>query len=430
MSEFNDTVYAEQSVLGSILINPKCFADVRQRLSASSFLSALNEAVYQAICDLDSNEKPIDPVTVLDKLRESAEYNESSAVYVRDLMLITPTAVNVMEYVRVVVSHAARRKVFGISEAALERFAEGESVRDVARWMRDETDAICESTAEGGLVTSMDAMLSFAEYRERLERGEVKATVASGYKKLNEVLGGGFVTEGFYVLAARPGSGKTTFALNIAEKIAKHGTPVLFVSLEMSLEQLTAKRIAIESGLSSTWILNDPTSGEKEWKKMLDASGRLADRPLYFNGMKNAGISDIEQLASQIKGLGIVIIDYLGLLKHDEGKTLYEKVTYTSNKLKRTARTLGCPILCLAQLNRESAGRPGGEPRLSELRDSGAIEQDIDGGILLHKYDYIPEENAPHRLGVAVAKNRHGGVGKFDLNWYLVNGRIDGIEYR
>ena len=233
-------------------------------------------------------------------------------------------------------------------------------------------------------------------------------------------MGGGFVPGSLNILAARPGCGKSTTALQIADKAAVSGIPTMFVSLEMEVEQLTAKRIAVESGISSNMLLLHQLSDE-EYKKVEAATDVLRKRPLVISDRRSMSIGDVGVAVRQVKGCGLVVLDYMGLLRYEQGRTLYESVTRTSNELKRLARALKIPILCLCQLNREVESRKGAPPRLSDLRDSGAIEQDADSVLLLHQL----EGDRLSTLICNVAKNRHGPAGAdVEFAWDKRTGRL------
>lgn len=234
------------------------------------------------------------------------------------------------------------------------------------------------------------------------------------------------IREGLYILAARPGCGKTTFAVNIAMRMLQKGARLLFVSLEMSRQQLIARFVSADFGkVTATQILsNDYPKTDELVDGVTDSITKLSNYPLHFNRRGSLNLQEIHFLAKQT-GAEAVVIDYLGLMKHGDGKSLYERVTATSNGLKRMARNLGIPVLCLCQLNREVESRKNEPPRLSDLRDSGAIEQDADAVLLIHKftleneneYDAIP-------MDLHVAKNRHGKTGKVEFVWYMRNGRM------
>lgn len=413
-----------QCVLGILLIAPYyALPIIRGMITEDDFEYETERALFKAALLLSDNGETIDPLTIQRKAVERGVEIDSG--YLIELMNMALTTQTLEGDCQELVIQSSRRRFREALEMARELLSNGHPLTDISVLLRKEAEWIADRTAYGGTASNGDTLRELLDYRMSMENGQRTLAVRTGYDKLDDLLGGGMVSEGLYVLAARPGGGKTTFALNIAENIAKRQTHVLFITLEMSLIQLAAKRAAIETGLSGTLILNAQSLLEEDNKKIATASAELSTHKITFNRAKSANVNDVERMAAGIKDLGIVIIDYLGLLKHTEGKSLYEKVTYTSGALKRLARTLGVPVLCLAQLNREVDGRSSNEPRMSDLRDSGAIEQDADGIILLSRYPEEPESaTAPAQLKVNLAKNRHGGTGTFDLNFYLKNGRI------
>lgn len=417
---FNDK--AEQAVIGSMLIDPACIPDVLARVQDEDFYLHLNKDFFNAIRALHFAGEVVDPVTVLEQMKESGTYLETSQQYALELMQVTPTAAHVMAYIDILNNETMKRRLLEIPDYIAEKISSGMTPQDVCIYVQDKARMIAESTASSDLVTSLDACSDFYGYLDTL--GEKRRPyVPSGFADIDRVLGGGFMNEGLYILAARPGCGKTTLALQIAEKVAKAGTPTLFMSLEMSKYQITAKRISVESGMNYTKIITGNIARD-EHGSIAEACGILSDRPLTINRRASASVDDIGFLAHQIKGLGFVVIDYLGLVRNNYGTKLYEKVTDTSNRLKGLARQLGVPVLCLAQLNREVEGRVSGRPKISDLRDSGAIEQDADGILLLNRDMDDVLDDAPADLTCIIGKNRHGRTGDVNLKFYLPTGRI------
>lgn len=417
---FNDK--AEQSVIGSMLIDPACIPDVLARVQEEDFYLQPHKDIFNAIRALQFAGEMVDPVTVLERMKESGTYLETSQQYALELMQVTPTAAHVMAYADILNNETMKRRLLEIPDYIAEKISGGMTPQDVCIYVQDKAKMIAESTASSDLVTSLDACSDFYRYLDSL--GEKRRPyVPSGFADIDRVLGGGFMNEGLYILAARPGCGKTTLALQIAEKVAKSGAPTLFMSLEMSNYQITAKRISVESGMNYTKIITGNIA-RGEHGSIAEACGILSDRPLTINRRASASVDDIGFLAHQIRGLGFVVIDYLGLVRNNYGTKLYEKVTDTSNRLKGLARQLGVPVLCLAQLNREVEGRVSGRPKISDLRDSGAIEQDADGILLLHRnMDDVPDD-VPADLTCIIGKNRHGRTGDVNLKFYLPTGRI------
>lgn len=284
-------------------------------------------------------------------------------------------------------------------------------------------EALTRSAVEGRCVSSADMIDSFYKALERRESGK-RNVVSSGYGNLDNALGGGFLRGGLYIIAARPGMGKTTLGLNIADNISGG---VLFVSLEMSTDQITAKRLARVSGIPSNRILMGDGLTENEFRRIGEAASRLYDSGVSVNRHMGAKVSEIGVMARSVKDLSVVIVDYIGLIRPErESVSRYEAVTEISGALKRLAMSLDVPVLALAQLNRANEARANKRPTLSDLRDSGAIEQDADGVLLLYREDYYSKEDTglPSPVECEIAKNRHGATGLVGFNGYLATSRF------
>lgn len=288
----------------------------------------------------------------------------------------------------------------------------------------------------GKLVSPSDGILAYYRQRETIEAGDAKGYVCTGYMALDELLGGGMLNSGLYLLAARPGMGKTTLALNIADRVAQ-ADPVLFVSLEMDTEQLSAKRISRETGIPSQKLLMQALTQEEE-DRVAVVSRKLAGLAFWSNAAPTATVDDIGALARSIGGLRLIVVDYFGKILPPPAARRYGRVEYTteiSGDLKNLARALRIPILVLCQLNRDLEKREEKRPQLSDLRDTGALEQDADGVIFLYREDYYAaresvDPNVPSVLDVDLAKNRHGSVGGCKLAFSLATSKISGMSYR
>jgi len=419
---------AEQSVIGSMLIDPRCINDVVGKLTEDDFYLELNRDVFEAIVLMHSQDMAIDPVTVIDKLKACGRLRRDTQTYILELMQVTPTAANVMKYVEILVTETMRRRLQATINEALEQIGNGEQPQNICSYIQNETTKIAEAQTSAGLTSSLAACSDFYNYIDTLSDSTRKPYVRSGYGQLDYVLGGGFQNEGLYIIAARPGCGKTTIGVQIADKVAASGIPTLFMTLEMSKNQITAKRIAIETGINYNKVLNGELYGD-EFKNVGEACAKLSEYPMVINRKFSATVDEIGFLAHQVPNLGLVVIDYLGMIRNNSKGSLYEKTTETSNNLKRLARALGVPVICLAQLNREVEGRNGGKPRMSDLRDSGAIEQDADGILLLSRnMDEAQDDSFPTELICTVGKNRHGRTGEVRFNFYLTNGRIRAVK--
>lgn len=420
---------AENSVLGSILLDASVFPGVREALTAEDFSNTVNKAIYKAAESLFNAGKVVDPVSI--KRAAEAILGGSEDVNLNDYMLqlleITPTAANVSEYVKLARDASMRRQLIEIARK-IETYVESYSPpREVIASAQKALQGIESNERNQETISFSDALTDFLVLQDEIQTG-VCLFVKSEYKYIDRVLGGGLLNSGFYLLAGRPGMGKTTLGLNIVRKVAKKGLPVLFVSLEMSKEQITQKLLALETGLSTQELVGKMDAQAVD--RVTEAATQIHGLPLTLNRKPGATVSDIANMARAVKGLALICVDYVGLIEPDNKQVKrYEGVSQVSRDLKQLALRLNIPILGLAQLNREVTGRTDKRPVISDLRDSGGLEQDADGIILLHRPDYYDPEYkhdpvTPVILEATIAKNRHGPTGKVTLDYYLTNGRI------
>lgn len=407
----------ELAVAGAILLDARCLDEVRQNVKADAFYYDHCREVFEIACELADTGQEVDLLPILSKAKT---FDREFAL---KAMEITPTAANAGLYAKLITQEALRRNYIHELEQAVQELNAGQDPVYIASDVRDLSEKIAGEHVEGGVVSAADASLELYESMQRVSSGHTPF-VPTGFKNLDDVLGGGMIREGMYVLAARPGRGKTTFAINITCNALKQGKRVLFITLEMSREQLVSRMVALKVGkLTATNILNNeiPQTLMDEVTAVLC---EVSNYPFWFNRRSTLDLQEINLLAKQVK-VDLVVIDYLGLMQHKEGRTIYEKVTATSNGIKRMARSLGVPVLCLVQLNREVEGRKNDPPRMYDLRDSGAIEQDADAVLLLHSYELEDgSEYDATPIELHVAKNRHGPTGKVEFNWYKRNGRF------
>ena len=417
--------FASQSVAGSILCDAACLPAVRPLVSRDDFTLAAERAIFEAACRLEDEGKPADVVTILEDARKHGA--DVSDRYAAELLQITPTAAHAEAYARQVHEEAVRRRLASVGETLLEDAQDPQKTTAgvIAATMQALENA--DTAPQTAMLSTSDALSGFLDYRERLDAGQA-VTVSTGYPGLDKLLGGGMLHQGLYILAAHPGCGKTTLGLKLAEQAAKSGA-CLFFSLEMSAEQLTARRIAAESGLGIGRLMVGRKFDDDEQAKMANAASALSTHDFRLNRAPGASVADIAQAAHLTKNLRLVVVDYLGLVRSDErGLPIYERTTRNSNALKALARSLNVPVLCLCQLNRAAEQRADKVPSMADLRDSGAIEQDADAVILLHRPGmYEPGEVKPwesQTLTAIVAKNRHGATGKLNFDFWGSSGII------
>ena len=397
---------------------------MRPLVSRDDFTLAAERAIFEAACRLADAGKPADVLTIIDDARRHG--SDVSDQYAAELLQVTPTAAHAAEYARQVHEEAVRRRLTAVGETLLEDAQDQQKTTAgvLAATMQALENA--DTAPQMTMLTTSDALTGFLDYRERLDAGQA-VTVSTGYPGLDKLLGGGMLNQGLYILAARPGCGKTTLGLKLAEQAAKSGA-CLFFSLEMSSEQITARRISAESGLSIGQLMTGQSLSDDEQAKLANAASVLSTHDFRLNRAPGASVADIAQAAHLTKNLHLVVVDYLGLVRSDERLSIYERVTKNSAALKALARSLNVPVLCLCQLNRAAEQRADKTPSMADLRDSGAIEQDADAIILLHRPAmYEPGEVKSweaQTLTAIVAKNRHGNIGKLDFDFWGSSGII------
>lgn len=420
------SIEAEQAVIGSILIDARCLDEVARLLRPQDFGMEINQTLYQVILSLDRAGRKIDPVTVKEAALQAGA--EVSNAYLLELMDITPTSANVEEYARIVREEARKRGISALCEHITAELASHapipELLMETARRVEDlQKDGMAED-----LLDPDSAMLAFYQHRELVAQGG-GAFVPTGYQDLDKTLGGGMLNSGMYILAARPGMGKTTLAINIADRVARTGKSVLFVSLEMDPEQIEAKRLARETGIPGDRLLMDCLTDEEE-TQVAHGADMIRALPVHFNQRDRVTVAQIEQMARRVKGLALIVIDYIGkIIPEDRGRrsNRVEYMTEISGDIKNLARRFRVPVLTLCQLNRAGADRKDQTPVLSDLRDTGALEQDADGVVFLHRADYYQPAGGKgpvSELQVIVAKNRHGSVGECALAFDLSGSKL------
>jgi replicative DNA helicase len=402
---------AEYGVIGSIMINPECLPEVRAILTESDFQTEQGRIFFRAVCRMADEGKPIDVITVL-----AAGINEE---WISQLVDTVPTAAYVCTYAEQMKREGQTRTLKAMFNRLAEQDADPAALISEAKAGLDQVT----TSSFSGLISQEEAMQHFAEHLAAANAGE-SLSVTTGFPSVDEILGNGMVKEGLYIVAARPGVGKTSFGLTAADLASKKHR-VLFVSLEMSEVQIMARRYANISGCGITRLLYG-TLQEGDGDKLAKTTEMLWKRQMTLSNKIGVTVADIEVMCRSC-GAELAVIDYLGLIQ-GEGQSIYERVTKVSGDLKRMARSLKIPVLCLAQLNRTSESRADKRPSMSDLRDSGAIEQDADAILLLHRpglyWETQPTGGKEQPFEIQIAKNRHGPTGMVTLGWYALNGRF------
>ena len=384
------------------IVTPDCFQ-----------LEAYRAIFTAALCLLEDG-TPIDPVSIAATAKRQGV--ELSKKLLLELMEIVPTAANCVDYAHRVAEDARKRRI----KALVERIQADEvsTSDELLAALQREAQAIQGSNCQRGLLSPVDTLRRFMDYV--VKAGEKRDNfISTGFPRLDGILGGGFIRGGLYILGARPAVGKSTFSLNLADGIAGN---LLFVSLEMSPEQILAKRVSRLTGYTASKLLSGQLP-DKAWEAVAIATTSIDKSGVYINSRYDLTVQEIHLLAQSVPDLRCIILDYLGLIQPaTRSGSTYEQVSAISRELKRMAVSLNVPVVCLCQLSRKIEERKDKKPMLSDLRDSGAIEQDADGVLFLYREDYYtgsPADGFPSTVELTVAKNRHGKTGEDQFNFWL-----------
>ena len=414
---------AEQSVLGSILIDSRCINDVIGIVKPEDFYLQQNREIYEAIYTMFNFSQTIDPVTVLDKLRELGYYQEKSRDYILQLMEITPTAANAARYANIVKEKAMLR---GLATAAQEISETVYSQVGTPAEMLEAAEKKIYALRKGERGESLEHIGTvlhkvFDRLTELAQSDSAIPGLSTGLRDLDTKING-LNKSDLLLIAARPAMGKTSFALNIGLNVAKkYKQTVAFFSLEMSREQLAMRLLSGESFVDSQKMATGKLS-EDEWAKLCMASAALSQTDIRVDDNPSITVAEMNAKLRRLDNLGLVIIDYLQLMngsgygKNDGNRV--NVVSDISRSLKIMAKELNVPVICLSQLSRGPEGRTDKRPMLSDLRESGAIEQDADEVLFLYRDDYYnPDSEEKNVAECIVSKNRHGEVGTVKLQW-------------
>ena len=420
------SVEAEQAVLGAMLIDARCIPAVIEKLRSEDFYLKQNRDIYETIYAMFSLSETIDPVTVLDKMRLHGVFDENtSRSYILQLMEVTPTAANVGEYMDIVKDKSLLRRIAetagDLTAMVQEGSAAGQEVLDAAE---QRIYAIRQGRASQGLTPLSAVVLDVLDRLEELSRSDSAVPgLSTGLPDVDSAISG-LNNSDLILLAARPGMGKTSFALNVLLQVGKFsGKTAVFFSLEMSREQLAMRLISNEAFVDNKKLVTGRLTDE-DWDKVALAAAALGRSKILIDDNPSLSVADMNAKCRRVEDLGLVVIDYLQLMQSAGGKQRYSNenrqqvVSDISRALKIMAKELNVPVVCLSQLSRGPESRQDKRPMLSDLRESGAIEQDADIVMFLYRDDYYNEDSENHNLAECIiAKNRHGETRKVELQW-------------
>ena len=416
---------AEQAVIGSMLIDPRCIAEVIKKLRPDEFYVRANRDIFETILAMFSYGQTVDPVTVLDQMKVRGVHDDNTPGYLAEIMRVTPTSANAMEYAAIVRDRALLRSIGTVADEINTMVYEGSGEADsVLEAAESKMYALREGRGTGGLKEIRYVMQNvFDAMSEAASSGSRIPGLSTGLPDLDNMILGLNRSE-LILIAARPGMGKTSIALNMALNVAMtQRKKVAMFSLEMSREQLVSRLLSRASLVPSQNLLTGQLS-EQQWRDVAAAANTLSESPILIDDNPTLKVSDMNAQCRMVKDLDLVVIDYLQLMQSagsghswsNESRT--QAVSDMSRMLKIMAKQLNVPVICLSQLSRANESRQDKRPMLSDLRESGAIEQDADVVIGLYRDGYYNREcENPNLAEAIVLKNRKGQTGTVNLTW-------------
>lgn len=416
---------AERSVLGSGLLSKEALSDVMEILKPDDFYDGANKEIYMAMIDMFRENKSVDIVTVCEELkRRNVLEMVGGRSYVGILSGEVPVTTNASEYAKIVAEKSSIRKLIHTSELIREKsFDENEEAKEIINFAEKEILSVAQERQRGDYSKLQDVLVADIELINEAARNQDKIIgVPTGFKPFDSMTSGLQKSE-LVIVAARPAMGKTAFALNIALNAAvKHDASVLIFSLEMGKEQLGNRLLSMESRVEMENIKKG-TLDNNDWDRIFLAVDNLAKANVYIDDTPDLSVFEIKNKCRRLKaekGLDLVVVDYLQLMKSEgRAENRQQEISTLSRYLKLLAREMDCPVIVLSQLSRAPDQRPNHTPVLSDLRESGSIEQDADIVLFLYRDDYYAKEESekPGICDVIIAKNRSGPTGNIELAW-------------
>ncbi|MAF59537.1 MAG: replicative DNA helicase [Candidatus Pacebacteria bacterium] len=418
------SIDAEKALLGSIMLKPQALNDVIDIISSDSFYAEKHRIIFSSMIDLFDKGEPIDVLSLSTKLKEKKQVEQiGGSGYLNDLVNTVPSAANIKHYAEIVQKKHMMRSLIGVSDLISDLgYQEDQDIEQLLDSAQSHVFKITNSPTLQKFVALKDALGEAWERLDNLHNSkEGMRGVSTGYRDLDNLLAG-LQKSDLVILAARPSMGKTALALDIARQTAvEHGTPVGIFSLEMSAQQLVDRMLAAQSHVNAWKLRTGKLSADEEFERIRHALDSLSHAPIYIDDKPANNVLQMRSVARRLKsekGLGLIIVDYLQLMAPTTAKSnesLVQQVTEISRSLKAMARELDVPVLALSQLSRAVEQRRG-RPRLSDLRDSGSIEQDADVVMFIHRDDKMNElSDRPNIAEILIEKHRNGPTGKIEL---------------
>lgn len=429
---------SEQAVLGSIFINPDKMIEVTEHLKPEDFYKPAHKILFKAMMGLFESGEAIDIVTVKSALEASNELDLAGNVsYLAEIINAVPTSSNAEHYAKIVAKKSRLRSIIAnLSDSIGNAYDEDMDIDEIIAKAEQSLLKVSQSSNKGSFRPIHDVLLeNHTKIEERSNSSSEITGIETGFYDFDK-LTTGLHEDNLIILAARPAMGKTAFALNIAQNVAtRSGKPVAIFSLEMGAESLVERMLSAEGAIPNHHIRTGYLSTD-EWERLVYAQSRLAEAPIFIDDSAGIRISDIRararRLAQETSGLGLIVIDYLQLITGRKTDNRQQEVSEISRQLKVIAKELKVPVIALSQLSRSVEQRQDKRPIMSDLRDSGSIEQDADIVAFLYRDAYYqdnsddqPESNLTELL---IKKNRHGSLGTVKLYFHKEYTKFSNVE--
>lgn len=418
------SVESEQSILGSILLDKDAMITVTETIRPGDFYKEAHKIIYECMIKLSNKNEPIDLITLTEELRRQGHLDDIGGItYITSLSTIVPTTSNVKYYADIVKEKSVLRKLIKASNDIINLGYDGSTkIEDVLDKAEKKIFDISQEKASDDFKSINSVLMDAYDMIEHLYTNKTEMTgITTGFTDLNKKINGMQRTD-LLLIAARPAMGKTAFSLNLVQNAALKGdASVAVFSLEMSKEQLVQRMLSSQSNVELS-KLKTGKLGENDWPRIIDAMAVLSNAKIHIDDTPGIKISELRSKCRKLKieqGLDLILIDYLQLMEGEgNNESRQQEISKISRSLKVIAKELNCPVVALSQLSRAPEQRADHRPMLSDLRESGAIEQDADIVMFLYRDEYYHPDSDRKNIGeVIIAKNRHGETGAVELVW-------------
>lgn len=420
------SIEAEQSVVGAMLMDKDAIMTASETISREDFYQASYGIIFESMVELFNEGKPADLITLQERLKEKDVPEEiSSLEFVRELLVVVPTSANVKYYAQIVYEKSMLRKLIRLNEEIANTCYVGtEPMEEILETTEKRVFELLQKRNTGDYVPIKEVVLNALDRIEKASKSKGTVTgIPTGFLDLDYKLSG-LQPSDLVLVAARPSMGKTAFVLNIAQHVAfKANQSVAIFSLEMSKEQLVNRLFSLESQVDSQ-SLRTGNLKDSDWEKLIESAGIIGKSHLIIDDTPGISVTELRSKCRKYKlehGLKLIIIDYLQLMSGSIGKrsdSRQQEISEISRSLKAIARELHVPVVALSQLSRAVEQRPDHRPMLSDLRESGAIEQDADVVMFIYRDDYYHKDtDTPNQAEIIIAKQRNGPIGTVNLAW-------------